>query len=133
MKRTTAATITTGLTLTVAGLVLGSVAMQGATAAPEVDAKRNDDTPDLVLVADDDDDDTNDNTNNTRDTRSKNTGVSKSTRDHTNSRFTKVSRDRDLSRSDKTRDWTRDGKKKTLKRDWTANSTNDASRNDTRR
>ena len=45
--------------------------------------------------------------------------------------MTGVSRDRDLSRGDKTRDWTRDGGDKT--RDKTANSTNDRSRNDTRR
>ena len=42
-----------------------------------------------------------------------------------------MSRDRDISRGDKTRDWTRDGGDKT--RDKTANNTNDRSRNDTRR
>ncbi len=41
-----------------------------------------------------------------------------------------MSRDRDKSRGDKTRDWTRDGGDKT--RDKTANNTNDRSRNDTR-
>ena len=65
-------------------------------------------------------------------TNTRNTGVSRNTNDNTNSRFTAVSRDRDLSRSDKTRDWTRDGKGG-LKRDWSANKTNDRSRNDTRR
>lgn len=92
--------------------------------------QRKDDSPDVVMaVDDDDDDDTNDRTDDTN-TRSKNTGASKSTRDHTNSRFTKVSRDRDKSRSDLTRDWTRDGGDRT--RDWSKNKTNDASRNDTR-
>ena len=42
-----------------------------------------------------------------------------------------MSRDRDRSRGDKTRDWTKDGKGK--RRDWSANKTNDRSRNDTRR
>ena len=64
--------------------------------------------------------------------RSRNTGNSRSRRDHTNSRSSRVSRDRDHSRGDKTRDWTRDGKKK-QQRDWSANRTNDRSRNDTRR
>ncbi|MEV7431679.1 MULTISPECIES: hypothetical protein [unclassified Nocardioides] len=88
--------------------------------------QRKDDNPDVVMtVDDDDDDDTND------DTRTNTgTGVSKSTRDGTNSRFTNVSRDRDKSRSDLTRDWTRDGGDRT--RDWSKNKTNDASRNDTR-
>ena len=43
-----------------------------------------------------------------------------------------MSRDRDNSRGDKTRDWTRDGAGD-KKRDWSANKTNDRSRNDTRR
>jgi len=42
-----------------------------------------------------------------------------------------VSRDRDLSRGDNTRDWTRDGKGDRT-RDWSQNRTNDRSRNDTR-
>ena len=62
--------------------------------------------------------------------RSRNTGFSRSTNDNTRSNFTRVSRDRDLSRSDKTKDWTRDGGSRT--RDWSANRTNDRSRNDTR-
>lgn len=92
--------------------------------------KRDDQENDLVLVADDDDDDTNDDTGTGTDTRSRFTGYSASTRDNTRSNFTRMSRDRDLSRSDKTRDWTRDGGDRT--RDWSANRTNDRSRNDTR-
>jgi hypothetical protein len=87
--------------------------------------KRDEQEVDLVLV-DDDDDDSNDTS------RSRFTGFSASTRDGTRSNFTKVSRDRDLSRSDKTRDWTRDGKGDKKKRDWSANKTNDRSRNDSR-
>ena len=39
------------------------------------------------------------------------TDQSRDTNDNTNSRFTEVSRDRDKSRGDKTRDWTRDGRR----------------------
>lgn len=55
---------------------------------------------------------------------------SRNTRDKTNSRVTPVSRDRDKSRFDLTKDWTMDGGEFT--RDRTKNSTNDNSRNDTR-
>lgn len=55
---------------------------------------------------------------------------SRVSRDKTNSRVTPVSRDRDKSRGDLTRDWTMDGGDRT--RDWTANSTNDRSKHDTR-
>lgn len=90
-------------------------------------SKREDDVAALVLVDDDDGDDSNDNSGTAR---SRNTGFSRATNDNTRSNFTKVSRDRDLSRSDKTRDWTRDGGDRT--RDWSQNRTNDGSRNDTR-
>jgi len=113
-------------------LTVALLAMSGgaATAGDEF-SKRDDETPELVLVADDDDDDTNDrDTRDTRDTRSK---QSANTRDNTRSNFTGVSRDRDNSRGDKTKDWTRDGKGGDKTRDKTAGSTNDRSRNDTRR
>ncbi|QIX27303.1 hypothetical protein ncot_12345 [Nocardioides sp. JQ2195] len=109
----------------------------GDKGGDQVVAKRDDDMPDLVLVSDDDDDDdTND-----RDTRSqvsrqsRNTGLSRATNDNTRSNFTRMSRDRDHSRSDKTRDWTRDGVKQgqASDRDWSANRTNDRSRHDSRR
>ena len=121
--------VTTALMAMIGLVAVGLLSLQtaGSTQANDEVSKRDDDTPELVLVADDDDDDTNDATS-----RSRDTGASRSTNDHTNSRFTAVSRDRDLSRSDKTRDWTRDGKGG-LKRDWSANKTNDRSRNDTRR
>ena len=111
----------------VAGLtVIGLVGMSSPIVAPAADeaAKRDDDAPSLALVADDDDDDTFDDDTDSR------TGASASTNDSTRSNFTGVSRDRDLSRGDKTRDWTRDGGDRT--RDWSANKTNDRSRNDTR-
>ena len=116
-------------TLGITGLVtVGLLAFSPVASTANDDlAKRDEDTPDLVLVSDDDDDDTNKDTDTGNDT---NTGFSKSTNDNTNSRFTKVSRDRDKSRSDKTRDWTRDGGDRT--RDWSARKTNDKSRNDTR-
>ncbi len=67
---------------------------------------------------------------NTNDNSGHDTRGSAASRDATNSRETPVSRDRDLSRGDLTRDWTWDGGDRT--RDWSRNSTNDASRNDTR-
>ena len=120
--------------LGVAGLTaMGLIAMSSpilAQASDEV-VKREDDAPSLVLVADDDDDDTNDDDDDTRTNSPSYTDMSRDTNDNTNSRVTGVSRDRDISRGDKTRDWTRDGGDKT--RDKTANTPNDRSRNDTRR
>jgi hypothetical protein len=120
-------------TLGLAGLVgAGLMTLPGSTVAAnlgdDVATKREDNLTELVLVDDDDDDDTNDNSNTS--SKSRFTGSSRSTRDNTRSNFTKVSRDRDISRSDKTKDWTRDGGSRT--RDWSANRTNDRSRNDTR-
>jgi hypothetical protein len=84
-----------------------------------------------VLAGDDDDDDDGDtgtgNTGNTGD--SKTSGVNSN--DGTNSRHTAVSRDRDRSRGDLTKDRTRDGNGGP-KRDFSRNHTNDKSRNDTR-
>ena len=106
--------VSTALLALVGLVAVGLLSLQtaGSSQANDEVSKRDDDSPDLDLVADDDDDD--------------------DPNDNTNSRFTAVSRDRDPSRSDKTRDWTRDGKGG-LKRDWSANTTNDRSRNDTRR
>lgn len=121
-------------TLGLAGLVgVGLLSFPSTTVAANLgdDAitKREDNVTELVLVDDDDDDDSND--SNSNDTsRSRFTGFSRATNDNTRSNFTRVSRDRDLSRSDKTRDWTRDGGDRT--RDWSQNRTNDGSRNDTR-
>ena len=101
--------IPTGLLGVVGLTAIGLLGLQGTgTAQASNDAvfKRDEDAVELVLVDDDDDNDTN---SRSRDTRSRNTGASRSTRDNTRSNFTKVSRDRDRSRGDKTRDWTRDG------------------------
>lgn len=123
---------------TLAGAVgVGLLTLPSSAVADDSFWKREDDRTDVVMSVDDDDDDdtgkdTNTkntkNTNNTRDSRDT-SGVD--SRDGTNSRVTAVSRDRDRSRGDKTRDWTRDGGDRT--RDRSANSTNDKSRNDTRR
>jgi hypothetical protein len=119
--------LSTGL-IGVAGLVtVGLISLQAPTMSANAGdqfAKREDETPELVLVADDDDADSNDDT-------SRFTGYSRSTNDGTRSNFTRVSRDRDLSRSDKTRDWTYDGVGP-KKRDWSGGRTNDSSRNDSR-
>lgn len=68
--------------------------------------------------------------NATNDASVADTRASRATNDATRSNFTAISRDRDLSRADLTRDLTRDGGD--LTRDLTRNLTNDASRNDTR-
>ena len=112
-------------TVGVAGLVtsgLLALPVASAHADDETAVKRDEDTSDVVLAADEDDDDTAD--------RSRNTSGADSN-DGTNSRHTGVSRDRDRSRGDKTRDFTRDGGDRT--RDRSAGHTNDRSRNDTRR
>ena len=100
--------------------------------------KRFDDSGQVVTTVDRDDDDDDDDTNTDAGTNSDTnshagagTGDSRSRADGTNSRVTAVSRDRDLSRADKTKDWTREGGTRT--RDHSANQTNDRSRNDTRR
>lgn len=118
-------------TIGIAGLVAaGALAFPVTTAFADSDAvKRDEDTADVVLADDDDEDDTNG-----KDTTTgggTNTGASRSTNDGTRSNFTPVSRDKDKSRSDKTKDFTKDGPGG-KKRDWSQNQTNDSSRNDTR-
>jgi len=119
-----------------AGLVttgLLALPITSAFAGENLDAKRDDDGTELVVVSDDSDDDGPEpaagsgggDVTDSRDT----SGVDSN--DGTNSRYTAVSRDRDRSRGDKTRDWTRDGGDRT--RDHSAARTNDRSRNDTRR
>lgn len=68
--------------------------------------------------------------NRTNDASVGDTRASKKTNDGTRSNYSAVSRDRDRSRGDLTKDFTRDGGD--LTRDLTRNSTNDKSRNDTR-
>jgi len=107
----------------------GGLLTASAKDSEDLAAKREEDS--IVLVAaeeDDDDDDSNDVAG--TDSRSGFTsGVDSN--DRTNSRHTGVSRDRDRSRGDLTRDRTKDGPGGS-KRDWSKNHTNDRSRNDTR-
>jgi len=124
-------------TLGLAGAVtLGVVGMTGSvSAAADTDmyAKREETTAALMLVADDDlDDDTDDDNDDDGATQTTvGTGSSISREDGTNSRYTDVSNDRDVSRGDKTKDWTQDGPGDGT-RDLTPNLTNDQSRHDTR-
>lgn len=112
--------------LAITGTVsLGLLSLSSVAASAEDGLKRDEDSVELVLATDDDDDDDSN-------SGASNTGSSRSGPDATNSRVTEVSRDRDLSRGDKTRDWTTDGPGDRT-RDWSANKTNDRSRNDTRR
>jgi hypothetical protein len=84
----------------------------------------------LVDAVDDDDDDDGDTTGNTGNTGNSDTsGVNSN--DGTNSRHTRVSRDRDRSRGDLTKDRTKDGPGSAT-RDRSRHKTNDKSRNDTR-
>lgn len=121
-------------TLGLAGLVgVGLLSFPTTTAAIADDlgdkafTKREDHAAELVLVDHDDDDDTGDQTRTRTRTRGTHSRVS---HDNTRSNVTRMSRDRDHSHGDKTRDWTRDGGTRT--RDWSQNFTNDHSRNDTR-
>jgi hypothetical protein len=117
-----------GSVIVLAGLVGAGVLAWPTVALTSADGyiKRDEQEVDLVLV-NDDDDDSNDDTSSV----SRFTGFSRATGDNTRSNFTRVSRDRDLSRSDKTRDKTYDGPGG-LKRDWSGGRTNDRSRNDSR-
>jgi hypothetical protein len=133
-RKLAASAVATAVCGTATALGLGLLSTSSASATGADLVKREEGRVDLVLVDDLDDDDTNDrgDTSTGGGGGSTFTGHSQSTNDGTNSRFTAVSRDRDYSRSDKTRDWTRDGSGD-RKRDWSAGRTNDRSRNDTRR
>jgi hypothetical protein len=129
--------IARGTVVVLAGAVGAGVLAWPAVAGPDADEvylKRNEQSGELVTVDDDDLDDEDDlqlvAETRSRATRSRN-DRSRATNDNTRSNFTRMSRDRDRSRGDKTRDWTRDGKGK-QQRDFSANRTNDRSRNDTR-
>ena len=130
-----------GAAVALGGVAWGASSMSTASAETPAVTKRVDGDDAIVLVADDDDDDdagarkadTNTRSKASRSRVSKGTAHSRNSgrsRDRTNSRKTRVSRDRDLSRGDKTRDWTRDGGSRT--RDRSANRTDDRSKNDTR-
>lgn len=123
------------------GLGLALTTATSANAGDE--AKREDDVREVVTVEDGGDDDRFKDDSNTG--TGGNTSVGSRTgsntansndrsgdsNDGTNSRKTGVSRDKDRSRGDLTKDWTKDGNGDRT-RDWSANNTNDRSRNDTR-
>ena len=113
-----AGALVAGPTATIAGAA-------GQIQRDEIVLRREDDASELVTVAGDDDDGDNTNTGNSGFTSGDDSN------DRTGSGHTAVSRDRDLSRGDKTRDRTRDGAGG-AKRDWSGGHTNDRSRNDTR-
>lgn len=149
MNITLAKTVKLG-TVAVAGTVTAGMLafpMASYAAGGDDDLKRDEDSADVVLVNDEDADGDDDaasntgtntgadgNTNTGTNTGGTNTGTGTNSGDQndgTNSRFTGISRDNDVSRGDKTRDWTRDGAGD-QKRDWSQNQTNDRSRHDTR-
>jgi hypothetical protein len=103
-----------------------------ANASSEPAVTKRDETAGVLVTAADDDDDDDSADSRSRVTRSETSAslVSRVSRDATNSRVTRASRDRDISVSDRTRDWTMDGGDRT--RDRSADSTNDRSRHDTR-
>lgn len=105
-------------------LSLLSFAQSTAASAEEYGATRQDG---VTLLEEGDEDDDEDETDEESLSFQSNTGTSN---DATGSRETAVSRDRDVSRDDLTRDFTLDGGE--LTRDRSANHTNDRTRNDTR-
>lgn len=121
--------------LMASGLTVSLLAWPSEAGTHDLAVKRDEDTPDIVLVNDDDDDDdarddtvraraAADTDTNSRISRSGNSGD----RSRTGARS-----GRDDSRSGRAvRDWTHDGAGP-MKRDWSANRTNDRSRNNTRR
>ncbi len=121
--------------LMASGLTVSLLAWPSEAGTQDLAVKREEDTPDIVLVNDDDDDDdTRDDTLRARaaadtDTNSR---ISRSGNSGDRSR-TGARSGRDDSRSGRAvRDWTHDGAGP-MKRDWSANRTNDRSRNNTRR
>ena len=113
------------------GFGLFALTQSTSATADDVVAKRDGSSTVLLSHDDDDDDDDDDadddDTDETGASSPSGTGVSN---DGTGSRVTAVSRDRDISNDDLTKDRTMDGGDPTLDR--TANHTNDASKNDTR-
>lgn len=108
------------------GFGLFALTQSTSATADDTVAKREDSA--TVLLSEDDDDD--DGEGDDDDTHEPDDDASGISNDGTNSRVTAVSRDRDVSRGDLTKDMTMDGGDPT--RDFSQNHTNDASRNDTR-
>jgi hypothetical protein len=91
--------------------------------------RADEDAYDIVAVDEDDDDATGDTDDTGKSGGTKTSG--ENSKDGTNSAHTGVSKDRDRSRGDRTKDRTRDGAGGST-RDHSRNHTNDKSRNDTR-
>jgi hypothetical protein len=107
----------------------GGLVTASAKEYEDLAGKREEDSIVLAVEEDEDGDDSDGLAGDTNSRSGFTSGVNSN--DRTNSRHTGVSRDRDRSRGDLTRDRTRDGKGD-RKRDWSRNHTNDRSRNDTR-
>jgi hypothetical protein len=105
----------------------GTTALAGEQSGQEA-VLREDDADALVVVSDDDADGDGNTGNTGGGTYNSRTGNSN---DGTNSRVTGVTRNRDRSLDDLTRDRTKDGPGG-KKRDWSRHHTNDRSRNDSR-
>jgi len=112
------------------GPIGAAIASHDGSARDEIMTKKEQDGDEVATRADDDDDRERGDTDTGSDTNSSfSSGVNSN--DGTNSRKTGVSRNRDRSRGDLTRDRTKDGPG-TSKRDWSKHQTNDRSKNDTR-
>ena len=121
-------------TMGLAGLVAGGLMALPMTAsaagAKDQYVKRDEDTPDVVLVTDDDDDDDGPLARDTGTNTNTNTGGGTNTGTNTNTRTgTRSGRDNSWTRARK--DFTKDGAGD-RKVDWSQNRTNDRSRRNTR-
>ena len=106
--------------------------LRAGDATDDTALRREEDMQEVVVTDDDDDGDDSVSAATDADAGvSGDTGNTGRSRDRTGSRETAVSLGDDESQGDLTRDRTRDGRGG-LKRDWSGNHTNDASRNDTR-
>jgi hypothetical protein len=122
-----AARVIVALMTAVLGIgLMGTAVAAGSPSEPAV--LREEDATEVVVAYDDDDDGQGGNTGNTGRSFKSGTGNSN---DGTNSRVTGVSKDKDRSRDDLTKDWSKDGPG-AKRRDWSRHQTNDASKNDTR-
>ncbi len=132
MKKPLVATVTGMVGVMASGLTVSLLAFPAATGQKDLAFKREQDTPDIVLVSDEDDDVTDDNIRlRAADTNSR-SRISRTGNSGDRSR-TGARSGRDDSRSGRAvRDWTNDGPGK-WKRDWSANKTNDRTRHNSRR
>ncbi len=121
---------TMGLAGLVAGGLMAFPITASAAGSKDQVVKRDEDTPDVVLVTDDDDDDDGPGARGTGTNTNTNTGGGTKTGTNTNTR-TGTRSGRDNSWTHARKDFTKDGPGGKT-RDWSQNQTNDASRYDTR-